>query len=229
MAAPVPSRFVLAMQKVEGSSPFIRFTEPAGSGGFFCGREPLRRTRPGRLVDSRAYLGASTSLPGPLPSRARCSRTGRRRDRKHKRDPDAPDAPRAATSCSRRGSSSLSGTCVASSTTRSPTRVSKGATRSVVMAFPPTLLRVDPRDRPRTPRDDARASHGTRGRGVHAEGLREGLSGRDDGRRGRPRSRGGSGGRNLVRFLVRFRHEPAHFRGGFGASSGIERELGVSG
>ena len=25
------------MQKVEGSSPFIRFTEPAGNGGFFYG------------------------------------------------------------------------------------------------------------------------------------------------------------------------------------------------
>jgi hypothetical protein len=24
------------MQKVEGSSPFIRFTEPARNGGFFC-------------------------------------------------------------------------------------------------------------------------------------------------------------------------------------------------
>jgi len=26
------------MQKVEGSSPFIRFKEPAGNGGFFCWR-----------------------------------------------------------------------------------------------------------------------------------------------------------------------------------------------
>jgi DNA-binding transcriptional MocR family regulator len=32
---PVGSRLLLAMQKVEGSSPFIRFTEPAGDGGFF--------------------------------------------------------------------------------------------------------------------------------------------------------------------------------------------------
>jgi hypothetical protein len=33
-SAPVGSRQVLAVQKVEGSSPFIRFTEPAGNGGF---------------------------------------------------------------------------------------------------------------------------------------------------------------------------------------------------
>jgi hypothetical protein len=34
LSPPVSSRHVLAMQKVEGSSPFIRFAEPAGNGGF---------------------------------------------------------------------------------------------------------------------------------------------------------------------------------------------------
>ena len=35
LSTPVHSRRLLAMQKVEGSSPFIRFAEPAGNGGFF--------------------------------------------------------------------------------------------------------------------------------------------------------------------------------------------------
>ena len=38
LAPPGTSRTVLAMQKVEGSSPFIRLIKPPGNGGFFTGR-----------------------------------------------------------------------------------------------------------------------------------------------------------------------------------------------
>ena len=47
LAAPVSSRHVLAMQKVNGSSPFIRFQKPAGNCGF-CGGRAAARNGAGR-------------------------------------------------------------------------------------------------------------------------------------------------------------------------------------
>ena len=73
VTAAVPLRIVLAMQKVEGSSPFIRFTAPRKRGFLLPDRDTESRSATGTATGSSAARQAAA-----IPTTATQARTSRR-------------------------------------------------------------------------------------------------------------------------------------------------------